>query len=78
MRGRSKRKDKIDRLYDSFTVKDLSRAEFRKQYTALMNPAGLRRDLRRMVMDRQGVQTVNVLAGERKKEIDEAMKVRQV
>lgn len=75
---RPKRKDAVDRMYDSFVVKDLTREEFRKEYLKLMNPAGLNRDLRQMVKDRQGVQTATVLAGEKKREIDNAVVGRRV
>lgn len=70
---RKRRKDAIDRLYDSFVVKDLTREGFRQEYLKLMDPDGLNKDLRRMIKDRQGVETVNVLAGEKKREIDDAV-----
>lgn len=73
-RMRRKRKDRIDRLYDSFAVRDLTREEFRKEYLRLMNPSGLNRDLRRMVMDRQTKRTLDFVAKERKKKIDEMVK----
>ena len=74
---RRKRKDAVDRLYDSFAVKDLTREEFRREYLELTNPVELNRDLRRMIMDRRAIQTVNILAGEQKEKIDSAVR-RQV
>lgn len=44
-RGRG---DKIDKLYDSFKVKDMPRAVFRQCYLALMNPKLMQRDLGRI------------------------------
>lgn len=70
---RTKRKDAVDRLYDGFVVKDLSRKEFRKQYFALMDPDGLRRDLVGVVKTRQTKRTLDFMAGERKRKINEAI-----
>jgi len=39
---------KIDKLYDSFKVKDMGRLEFRRRYLALMNPKLMQRDLGRI------------------------------
>lgn len=69
-----RREDNIDRLYNSFVVKDLSRREFRKEYLRLTCQTGINADLAGMVMDRQAVRTVNVIAKEKKQEIDDAVR----
>ena len=75
MRKRKRRKkDALDRLYDSFLIKDLSRREFRKQYLALTNQTGINRDLRAAVKNRQAVHTMGLLAKERKLEIDRSLR----
>jgi hypothetical protein len=70
---RKRRKDNIDRLYDSFLIKDMTRKEFRKEYLRLTNQTGINQDLRKMVKERQTYGIVKQLAGEKKQEIDKAI-----
>ena len=52
-----RRHDGIDKLYDGFAVKDLTRREFRRQYLALVNPKTAQRDLAR-VQNALGVEAI--------------------
>lgn len=45
--------DHIDALYNEFKVKDMTRAEFRREYKRVMDPRRLNRDLRAIVTKRQ-------------------------
>ena len=60
-----RRKDAIDRLYDSFVTKDMTREAFRAAYLRLTNPNRLRKDLDRIVRRNQ-VQQTNQLRIDRK------------
>lgn len=44
--------DAIDRLYDSFAVKDMSRAAFRRGYMLATSPRLAERDLKRILFSR--------------------------
>jgi hypothetical protein len=46
--GQRRKKDGVDKLFDSIKVKDMTRAEFRRRYIAATNPATMRHDLARI------------------------------
>ena len=55
--GKTRAKDEVDRLYDSFRTKNMSREEFRKRYMAATDPRRASRDLQAMVLDVQDRRT---------------------
>jgi len=61
-----KKKDYIDRLFDSFTVKDMPRAEFRRRFKAAIDPERLKADMVDIRRRKRGL-------AETKREIDNAM-----
>ena len=68
-----KRADYIDRMYNSFAVKDIPRTEFRRRLLAATDPKKVQDDLRVM----RGLIRQKQTAKIKQREIDEAMKEKQ-
>ena len=73
MKKKKRKPDAIDRLYDSFTTKDMTRLEFRKRYLAATNPRKLQEDLGKGVKYRQTEQTQRLVAQHQRQKIDNAV-----
>jgi hypothetical protein len=65
-----KPKDHVDELYDRFKIKDLTRAQFRREYKRVMSAKRSYRDLNSIMFSR-------ALARERKAAVDEAIRHRR-
>jgi hypothetical protein len=52
-----RRKDAIDKLYDGFAKKDMTREEFRAAYMHLTSPRALRQDLSDIIHRKHEEQT---------------------
>ena len=65
-RVQGKKIDHVDELYDSFKVKDLTRAQFRAEYARVTNVKKASKDLSDIVMQRQ---IRNQISTQRKEQI---------
>jgi len=62
--------DHIEKLYNSFTRKDMTLKEFRRRYLTATDPKKLQDDLHKVVGYRQVQQTQELVAQRQKKAID--------
>ncbi len=69
-RLKKKRFDHIEKLYNSFTVKDMTLEEFRRAYAEETSPVKARRELSQMVGSLDKQRTQGLVAAYQKKEID--------
>ena len=58
------------RLYDSFSVKDMTFEEFEKKYNALVSPVRARNELKELVRFRGHQRTQRLIAAQSKRQID--------
>ncbi len=70
---RKPRFDHIEKLYNSFTKKDMTLEAFRKAYLAEINPPKMRRELVSMVDSIQKTRTQQLVAAHQKREIDKKL-----
>ena len=68
--GRKERFSIARKLYDSFTVKDMSFSDFERAYNAELSPRKMQRELKELVRYRGHQRTQGLLAAHQKKEID--------
>jgi hypothetical protein len=66
----------VGALYDSFPeeARDISRDEFIRQVRGLTNQRLMQRDLKKIMNQKQETRTRNLLAANRKKKIDDALR----
>ena len=67
---KNKKSDHIERLYNSFAVKDMPLKEFKRRYLAATNPTKLQKDLGKVIAHRQMTQTQKLVEQHQKKIID--------
>ena len=68
--GKKERYDVVTKLYNSFTIKDMTLDEFRKAYLAETSPTTMRNELKELVRYRSHQRTQGLVAAHQKKEID--------
>ena len=70
---RSRKKErfsKVRKLYDTFTVKDMSFSDFERAYNAETSPRRMQRELKELVRYRGQQRTQGLVAAQSKKQIN--------
>lgn len=67
---KNKSRDHVEKLWNSFKMKDMPLKEFKRRYSAATNPKKLQQDLHKVVAHRQLTQTQKLVAQHQKKAID--------